>query len=187
MWRKLHHDAKLLMVSRGIRAFAFSYLNVVFAIYLDRLGYSTVTIGIIFSVAYLSGAILTALWGYLSDRYGRRKILMLLAALTIVSNSIFIFFSGLVFILLAVVIANVGAGGAAGGGSGGGPFNPVEEALLAEKCSPENRNQIFAVNAFVGSIMGSIGALGAGLPQYLQEIRGWTAVSPYKPLFILTI
>ena len=72
MLRNLHHDAKVLMASRGIRAFAFSYLNVVFAIYLDRLGYSTLTIGIVFSVAYLSGALLTALWGYLSDRYGRQ-------------------------------------------------------------------------------------------------------------------
>jgi MFS family permease len=185
--RDLHHDAKVLMASRGIRAFAFSYLNVVFAIYLDRLGYSTVTIGVIFSVAYLSGAILTALWGYLSDRHGRRQILMLLAVLTIISNAIFVFFSGLAFILLAVIIANVGAGGSAGGGSGGGPFNPVEEALLAEKCSPEKRNQIFAMNAFVGSILGSLGALAAGLPQYLQESWGWGTVSSYKPLFVLTI
>ena len=73
IFRDLHHDAKLLMASRGIRAFAFSYLNVVFAIYLDRLGYSPVTIGIVYSVAYLSGAVLTAVWGYLSDRYGRQK------------------------------------------------------------------------------------------------------------------
>src|SRR4030095_1593374 len=109
--RDLHRDARMLMAARGIRAFAFSYLNVVFAIYLDRLGYSTVTIGMIFSVAYLSGALLTAVWGYLSDRYGQRKILMLLAALTIVSNAIYVFFSSLVFILLAVVIANVGSGG----------------------------------------------------------------------------
>ena len=185
--RELHQDAKLLMASRGIRAFAFSYLNVVFAIYLNRLGYSTVTIGVVYSVAYLSGAVLTALWGYLSDRYGRRKILMLLAALTIVSNGIFLFFSSLVFILLAVIIANVGAGGAGGGGSGGGPFNPVEEALLAEKCTPANRNQIFALNSFVGSIMGSVGALAAGLPQYLQERWAWESISSYKPLFILTI
>src|SRR5262245_41917337 len=96
---ELHPDAKLLMASRGIRAFAFSYINVIFAIYLDRLGYSPVTIGVVFSVAYLSGAALTALWGYLSDHYGRRKILMLLALLTIVSNAIFVFFSSLAFIL----------------------------------------------------------------------------------------
>jgi MFS family permease len=187
IFHDLHHDAKLLMVSRGIRAFAFSYLNVIFAIYLDRLGYSTVTIGIVYSVAYLSGAVLTAVWGYLSDRYGRRRILMLLAFLTIISNGIFVFFSSLLFIFLAVIIANVGAGGAGGGGSGGGPFNPVEEALLAEKCTPKNRNQIFAWNSFVGSVMGSIGALAAGLPEFLQERWAWDIVASYKPLFILTI
>lgn len=185
--RDLHRDAKLLMVSRGIRAFAFSYLNVVFAIYLDRLGYSTITIGVIFTVAYLSGALLTAVWGYLSDRFGRRKILMLLAVLTIVSNGIFIFFSSLFFIFLAVIIANVGAGGSGGGGSGGGPFNPVEEALLAEKCAPENRNQVYALNFCAGSIMGSLGALASGLPQYLQETWMWDPVPSYKPLFALTI
>lgn len=186
-FRELHRDAKLLMASRGIRAFAFSYLNVVFAIYLDRLGYSTITVGIVFSVAYISSALLTAVWGYLSDRIGRRKILMLLALLTIVSNVILIYFTSLVFILSAVIIANVGAGGSGGGGSGGGPFNPVEEALLAEKCQPENRNQIFAVNSCVGSLMGSLGALASGLPQHLQEERGWGAAESYKPLFFLTI
>jgi MFS family permease len=187
MFRDLHPDAKLLMASRGIRSFAFSYLGVIFAIYLDRLGYSTVTIGIIFSVAYLSGALLTAVWGYLSDRFGRRRILMLLAALTIVSNAIYVFFSSLPFILLAVIIANVGSGGSAGGGQGGGPFNPVEEALLAEKCNPQDRNKIFAWNSFVGSMMGSLGALASGLPQYLQERWAWQSVSAYKPLFLLTI
>src|ERR1041385_2289949 len=185
--RELHRDAKLLMAARGIRAFAFSYLNVVFAIYLDRLGYTPVMIGMIFTVAYLSGALLTAVWGYLSDRVGRRKKLMLLAFLTICSNFILIFFTSLLFILAAVVIANVGAGGSGGGGSGGGPFNPAEEALLAEKCQPENRNQLFAVNSCVGSIRGSLGALASGVPQYLQETRGWSAVDSYKPLFMLTV
>jgi MFS family permease len=185
--RELQHDAKLLMASRGIRAFAFSYLNVIFAIYLDRLGYTPVTIGIVYSVAYLSGAVLTALWGYLSDRYGRRKILMLLALLTIISNAIFVMFNSLFFILLAVIVANVGAGGSGGGGSGGGPFNPVEEALLAEKCQPEQRTQVFGLNSFFGSVMGSLGALAAGVPQYLQERWAWDSVNSYKPLFLLTI
>lgn len=183
----LQRDVLVLMASRGVRAFAFSYLGVVFAIYLSQLGYSTVAIGLVLSTASASGAVLTALWGFLSDRFGRKKILMLLAALTVVSNLIYIFFSHLVFILSAVIIANVGAGGSGGGGAGGGPFSPVEQALLAEKCTAENRNWIFSTNAFVGSLMGSLGALVSGLPQYLQENWGWQPVASYKPLFALTI
>jgi MFS family permease len=187
MLGNVNRDVLVIMASRGVRAFAFSYLSVVFAIYLSQLGYSTVTIGLVVSTAYVSSAILTALWGYLSDRYGRRRILVLLAALTIVSNVIYILFSHLFFILLAVIVANVGAGGSGGGGQGGGPFNPVEQALLAEKCKPEERNRIFATNSFVGSVMGSLGALVSGLPQYLQESWGWQPVLSYKPLFGLTI
>jgi MFS family permease len=183
----LQRDVLVLMMSRGVRAFAFSYLSIVFAIYLNQLGYSTVTVGLVVSSAYASGAVLTALWGFLSDRFGRRKILMLLAALTIISNTIYIFFNHLFFIVTAVMIANVGAGGSGAGGQGGGPMSPVELALLAEKCTPVNRNRIFAANSFVGSVMGSLGALVAGLPQHLQERWGWQPVASYKPLFALTI
>ena len=187
MFKELHRDVAVLMASRGVRAFAFSYLSVIFAIYLSQLGYSTVTVGLVISTAYASSAVLTALWGYLSDRFGRKNILILLAALTIVSNLIYLFFDHLFFILLAVVIANVGAGGAGAGGQGGGPFNPVEQALLAEKCTAANRNRIFATNSFVGSIMGSLGALLSGLPEHLQQNWGWASVASYKPLFALTI
>lgn len=187
MFEGMPRDVRLLIGSRGIRAFAFSYLNVVFAIYLDSLGFSAIVVGMVFSVAYLSGALLTAVWGYLSDRYGRTHILVLLAVLTIVSSGIYLFFTHIAFILLAVAIANVGAGGSGGGGQGGGPFNPVEQALLAEKCAPERRNHVFAINAFVGSIMGSLGALVSGLPQHLQEAWGWSPASSFKPLFALTL
>jgi hypothetical protein len=37
-------DTKLVLASRGVRAFAFSYLNVVFSICLSSIGYSTFVI-----------------------------------------------------------------------------------------------------------------------------------------------
>jgi MFS family permease len=184
---RVERDVWVLMASRGARSFAYSCLNVIFAIYLSQLGYSPLTIGIVISTAYVSSAVLTVLWGYLSDRYGRRKILMLLAALTIVSNAIYVFFSQLVFIFIAVIVTNIGAGGTGGGGQGGGPFNPVEQALLAEKCTPANRNRIFSLNAFVGSVLGSFGALFSSLPEYLQKHSGWDPILSYKPLFVVTI
>jgi MFS family permease len=183
----LQRDVLVLMASRGVRAFAFSYLSVVFAIYLAQLGFSTVTVGLVFSTGYATSALLTAVWGYLADRYGRKNILILLAILTIISNLLYLFFSHLIFILIAESIAAVGVGSSGAGGQGGGPFNPVEQALLAEKCTPENRNQVFAMNACVGSIMGSLGALVSGLPQYLEQYYGWETVTSYKPLFAMTV
>jgi MFS family permease len=183
----LSRDVKIILLSRALRSFAFAYVNVVFAIYLNKLGYSTLTIGIVHSVGYISGAILSALWGFLSDRFGRKKILILLAILTMISTSIYVFSTALAMILVAVIVANVGASGTAGGGQGGGPFNPVEQALLAEKCGAADRNRVFGSMAFVGSIMGSLGALLSGLPEHLQEAWGWDPVMSYKPLFVLTL
>ena len=35
--------------------------------------------------------------------------------------------------------------------------------------------------------MGSLGALAAGVPQFLEEHWGWDSVASYKPLFLMTI
>lgn len=182
----LTRDVKVILLARALRSFAFANLNVVFAIYLAKLGYTTLTIGIVHSVAYISGALLSAFWGFSSDRYGRKKILILLSILTMISTSIYIFFTSLEMIFVAVILVNVGAGGTAGGGQGGGPFNPVEQALLAEKCEPAERTRIFGIMAFIGSVLGSLGALVAGLPEFLQDAMGWDPIASYKSLFALT-
>jgi len=59
MFADLQRDIVVLMASRGIRAFAFSYLGVAFAIYLSQLDYSTVTIVLVISTASACGAVLT--------------------------------------------------------------------------------------------------------------------------------
>src|SRR5437879_9761746 len=155
----LQRDVLLLTASRVVRAFAFSYLNIIFAIYLNQLGYSTMTVGLVISTAFASSAVLTAVWGFLSDRYGRKKILILLAALTIVSNTIYVLFSQLFFIFSAVMISNVGAGGTGGGGQVGGPFNPVEQAQFAGKGTATIGNETFSPTPSPGRLWGPLARL----------------------------
>src|SRR5207245_8259892 len=105
--QNLQRDVLVLTASRGVRAFAFSYLNIIFAIYLNQLGYSTMTVGLVISTAFASSAVLTAVWGFLSDRYGRKKILIRLGALTIVTNNMSVFFSYLLFNLFSLMMPTV--------------------------------------------------------------------------------
>ena len=63
----VQRDVLVLMASRGVRAFAFSYLSIVFAIYLAQLGFSTVTVGLVFSTGYATSALLTAVNGIPSE------------------------------------------------------------------------------------------------------------------------
>jgi len=54
-------DVLVLMASRAVRAFAFSYVSIVLAIDLVQLGFSTVTVGLVFSTGYASAAGITTL------------------------------------------------------------------------------------------------------------------------------
>ena len=187
MLENLQRDVLVLMASRGIRAFAFSYLGVVFAIYLSQLGYSTVTIGLVIS------------HGFRQRRSAHRAMGFSIRPLQAqkdphAAGHAYHHLESNLCLLQPSRLHSFGRDHRqrrrrrlGGRRTGGGPFNPVEQALLAEKCTPENRNHIFSTNAFVGSLMGSLGALVSGLPQYLQESFGWQPVASYKPLFALTI
>ena len=54
-------DVLVLMASRAVRAFAFSYVSIVLAIDLVQLGFSTVTVGLVFSTGYASATGITTL------------------------------------------------------------------------------------------------------------------------------
>src|SRR5437867_13453250 len=93
----LQRDVLVLTASRGVRAFAFSYLNIIFAIYLNQLGYSTMMVGLVMSTAFASGAVLIVVWGFLSVRFGRKRIIILLAAVTSGSHTIYVLFCQILF------------------------------------------------------------------------------------------
>src|SRR5579884_366080 len=74
-------DGRLLFVTCGVRTFAYGFLSVVLALYLAAFGLSAGAIGGVFTAALGGGAVMTILITSIADRAGRRRMLMLGAAL----------------------------------------------------------------------------------------------------------
>lgn len=71
-------DMGLLLAARAAMSAARALAGVVVPIYLAILGYSAVTLGLLFTVVALTSAALTALVGLLSDRLGRKFFIVMI-------------------------------------------------------------------------------------------------------------
>src|SRR5579884_1051990 len=78
----LNRDLTLLFGGRGLRSLTQAYLAVIVPLYLAHLGFSATQVGFIFTASALSSALIAAAVGFLSDRYGRKTFLVVLALLT---------------------------------------------------------------------------------------------------------
>ncbi|MCL5257286.1 MAG: MFS transporter [Chloroflexi bacterium] len=165
----LGRDLTLLFAQRGLRSFTQAYLIIILPIYLARLNLSATQIGLLFTAAAASGALITASIGLLADRYGRKLFLVLLSLLTAAGAVVFALSTNYLVLLVAAAASTIGRGGGAGSGGAWGPFYPAEQALLAAQASDQKRTTIFSAVSFIGVITGALGSLAALLPASLQQ------------------
>ena len=175
----LRWDGKLILIAKGVRAFGFGFVSVVLFIYLNLIGLNVLWDGLMFSAIMASGALFTVLGSLYADRIGRRRYLLLLAALMGVSGLVYAYTTNLVMLVFASL---VGALSASGGDVGS--FQSIEQAALPQTCPRERRNSAFAMYNVTGRLGASIGALFSGLPALLQFHLGSGILGTYRPLFI---
>lgn len=165
----IDHDGKRILLEKTIRTVPYGFLGVLFGVYLSQLGFTPFAIGIVLTLTVLSSALYTLVISFVADRIGRRKTLVFFALTDVMAG-------GLLFVstdwwapVLAGIVGNmtVGAGEV-------GPFLSLEQAMLPKTCASERRTLAFSVYNLVGYGASSIGALLAGLPQYVG----------YRPLFL---
>jgi MFS family permease len=77
----MNRDGKILLLARIARGIGYGFLSVVLAIYLKLLGFDEVGIGIILTATLVSSAVFTILTSILERRIGRKRLLVLFAAL----------------------------------------------------------------------------------------------------------
>src|SRR5579884_3806260 len=69
-------NVRLLLAARAARSVGQGITVVTFSLYLNALGYTGAAIGTVLMAGLAFGAVLTAIFGPLSDRRGRRTLLI---------------------------------------------------------------------------------------------------------------
>jgi MFS family permease len=155
-------EARWLLASRALRACCDGYVAVLLPAYLLALGMGTGEVGVISTATLLGSALLTLAvgrWGHLHD--ARR--LLLYAALLMCATGLLFANLGQFWPLL--LVAFVGTLNPSSGDVS--VFLPLEHARLAGAAQGEARTALFSRYTFTGALCAALGALAAGLPDFL--------------------
>ena len=151
------------------------FLQIVRSIYFALLGFSPLEIGLLLSFATLISAIHHILFGYLSDRYGRKPFLILGSIFA--TARLVIFATSRDFWMLAL-----GQGiGAMGEGAGAG--QPVVSGYITDKTDVRHRASVFSTLAVTNALATTVGSLMAGLPAVFQSRYGIDVIGAHSLLF----
>ena len=177
----LSNDGKIILAARVTRTFAYGFLSIVLAIYLKLIGFDDILIGLVLAATLVNSVIFTLLASFYADRLGRRKMLIIYAALMSISGSIFLASDNYLALVAAALIGTVNVTG-----SETGAFLSIEQALLPQTVNDaRKRNTIFALYNMTGNFAMSAGILLSGLPAILQQQLGLSQIEAIKSLFML--
>lgn len=182
----LGRDGQTLFATRVVRLFAYGFLSVILALYLAEAGLSEKEIGLVLALT-LAGDTLISLWLTTSaDRVGRRRVLVLGAALMVVAGAGFALTQSF---WLLVITATIGV--ISPSGNEVGPFQSIEQAALAQTVPDSRRTHVFAWYNLVGSFATALGALAGGgfaaLTSYRVVILGYAAMGIALALLFLRL
>jgi MFS family permease len=175
----LTRDGRLLFTTRALRLFAYGFLSVVLVLYLSELGLDEKRIGLLLTLT-LAGDTAISLWITThADGIGRRRMLIVGAALMVLAGILFASTRNFLFLLLAAIIGVISPSGYEVG-----PFLAVEQAALTQLLPGQRRTGAFAWYNLVGSFTTALGALGGGLlAQGLQD-AGFSSLASYRLIVI---
>src|SRR6266700_7484276 len=162
--RRNPSDAWLIVLMRGLRSFSYGLLAVLVSVALTRAGFSPVEIGLLITVSLLGDFVGTYLIGLFADRWGRRRVLFILALLMAATGLVFGVVTLYVILLAAAFFGTLGTSA-----SETAPFLPIEQAILAQTGPPKERTALFAHYNLVATFGGALGTLAAGLPDLLTH------------------
>jgi MFS family permease len=173
-------DVRRLLWVRALRAFGDGYVSLLLPIYLLALGFGPFQIGVIATATLVGSGLSTLLVGLHAHRFHYRTLLLSATALMMAT--------GLAFAAIAdfwplLVVAVVGTLNPSSGDVS--VFLPLEQAVLARIVTDRQRTAVFARYSVVGTLIGAVGALFAGLPEFLSRAVHFDAKPALQSMFVL--
>jgi MFS family permease len=169
----LSRDGWLLFATCGVRSFAYGFLSVILGLYLDAVGLNPAAIGWIFTASLAGGAVMTIIITAVADRFGRKALLIVGAGLMALAGWVFAVSKDPILLIVAAIFGTISPSG-----KEVGPFLSIEQAILPQTTSDQQRTAVFSAYNLVGSFAGAVGALAVGLP----SLFSLTTISGYRLL-----
>jgi MFS family permease len=178
---KLHSDRNRLVINLAgfLRSFGVGLMGVVLGIYISRLGFSSLTIGIVIATGLAGAASATALVSFFADRFGRKRSLLLLSLFTALGG-----FALAASPALPLLLAMIFLGMLNGTGTERSASYALEQAVIPGLVPDSRRTWSLAFYNVLIDGGGSLGALCAGLPLILHTRFALPILTAYKFVFL---
>jgi MFS family permease len=169
-----------IYVARALRDFGDSFVAVLMPLYLTRLGFGALEVGLYATVALFGSALMTLAIGWYGARLDQRSLLMAAAALMCATGIAFVVLpSAFALVLLVAFLGTINP-------SSGSVsiFVPLEHTVLSRHTADADRTRMFARYSFIGAMAGACGALAAGSPELMAQF-GLSELTALKLMFAL--
>ena len=166
---RFHRDARLFLVTTLVAGAALSLYWIDFNLYLASLGLSTATIGLVSTIASVAGALVAFPASAASDRFGRRTIMALGIAVSLVALVGLILTDVLPLIIASAAIWSIGQQA----------FLVVGAPYMTEHSDTEHRNELFAAQFAIQNATNIVAAVLGGVVAVV--IAGTVGLDPAGP------
>ena len=178
--RQLTPDGWLLFATRFIRLFAYGALSVVLVFYLVGLGLSEFQTGLLLTSTLIGDTVVSLYLPTRADRIGRRRMLIIGAALMAAAGLTFAFTRNWWLLILAGTIGVISPSG-----HEVGPFLSIEQAALSHVVTDRTRTTVFAWYILAGSVATALGAFTGGTLARVLQQTSMPPVATYRMVVIL--